>query len=128
VRADGTSAIAETVVGRWLSPDYRDAHPDEFAAFVAMISSVDREGYAWCCDAVAAMDLRADLPSVGAPTLVVAGALDPATPVEHGELIASLIPEARIEILEAAHLASWERAAEVNALLEDHLLGGEGGG
>jgi 3-oxoadipate enol-lactonase len=128
VRAGGTSVIAETVVGRWLSPDYRDAHPDEFDAFVAMISSVDREGYAWCCDAVAAMDLRADLPSVGAPTLVIAGALDPATPVEHGELIATLIPEARIEILEAAHLASWERAAEVNALLEDHFLGGEGGG
>ena len=93
-----------------------------------MVSSVDRDGYAWCCEAIAAMDLRADLPGVAAPTLVVAGALDPATPVEHGELIASLIPGARIEIVEAAHLASWERAAEVNALLEDHLLGGGGGG
>ena len=128
VRAGGTSAIAETVVGRWLSPDYRDAHPDEFTELVAMVSSVDREGYAWCCEAIAAMDLRADLPGVEAPTLVVAGALDPATPVEHGELIASLIPGARVEILEAAHLASWERAAEVNALLADHLLGGGGGG
>ena len=128
VRAGGTSAIAETVVGRWLSPAYRDAHPDEFAALVAMVSSVEGEGYAWCCEAIAAMDLRADLPAVGAPTLVVAGALDPATPVEHGELIASLIPGARIEIVEAAHLASWERAAEVDALLADHLLGGGGGG
>jgi 3-oxoadipate enol-lactonase len=128
VRAGGTSAIAETVVGRWLSPDYRDARPDEFDSFVAMISSVDRDGYAWCCDAIAAMDLRADLPTVSASTLVVAGALDPATPVEHGELIASLIPGSHIEIIEAAHLASWERAAEVNALLEDHLLGGGGGG
>ena len=33
----------------------------------------------------------------------------------------------RMEIVEAAHLASWERAAEVNALLADHLLGGGGG-
>jgi 3-oxoadipate enol-lactonase len=121
VRGGGTGVIAETVVGRWLSPAYRAAHADEFADLVAMVSSVDREGYAWCCEAIAAMDLRADLPAVGAPTLVVAGALDPATPVEHGELVASLIPGARIEILEAAHLASWERAAEVNALLEDHL-------
>ena len=73
-------------------PSYRDAHPDEFAELVAMVSSVDRDGYAWCCEAIAAMDLRADLPGVAAPTLVVAGALDPATPVEHGELIASLDP------------------------------------
>jgi 3-oxoadipate enol-lactonase len=128
VRAGGTSTIAETIVGRWLSPAYRDAHPDEFAELVAMVSSVDRDGYAWCCEAIAAMDLRADLPGVATPTLVVAGALDPATPVDHGELIASLVPGARIEILEAAHLASWERAPEVNALLEDHLLGGGGGG
>ncbi len=128
VRAGGTAVIAETIVGRWLSPSYRDTHPDEFAELVAMVSSVDRDGYAWCCEAIAAMDLRADLPGVAAPTLVVAGALDPATPVEHGELVASLVPGSRIEILEAAHLASWERAAEVNALLDDHLLGGGGGG
>jgi 3-oxoadipate enol-lactonase len=129
VRAAGSpGVIAETVVGRWLSPAYRDAHPDEFDDLVAMVSSVDAEGYALCCEAIAAMDLRSDLPGVQAPTLVIAGALDPATPVEHGELIASLIPGARVEILEAAHLASWERAGEVNALLADHLLGGGGGG
>jgi 3-oxoadipate enol-lactonase len=128
VRQGGTRAIAETVVGRWLSPAHRDAHPDEFAAFVAMVSSVDAEGYALCCEAIAAMDLRADLPAMRVPTLVVAGALDPATPVEHGELIASLVPGARMEIIEAAHLASWERATEVNALLADHLVGGGGGG
>jgi 3-oxoadipate enol-lactonase len=127
VRAGGTSAIAETVVGRWLSPAHREAHPDDFAALVAMVSSVDARAYAWCCEAIAAMDLRADLPAVRAPTLVIAGALDPATPVEHGELIASLIPGARVEIVEAAHLASWERAAEINALLAEHLLGGGGG-
>ena len=123
----GPGVIAETVVGRWLSPAYRDAHPDDFAAFVAMVSSVEAEGYARCCEAIAAMDLRADLPAVQAPTLVISGALDPATPVEHGELIASLIPGARMEIVEAAHLANWERAAAVNALLADHLLGGGGG-
>ena len=121
VRDGGTGVIAETVVGRWLSADYRAAHPDEFDALVGMVSSIDDQGYAWCCEAIAAMDLRADLPAITAPTLVVAGALDPATPVEHGELIASLIPGARLEIVDAAHLANWERAVEVNALLEEHL-------
>ena len=88
-----------------------------------MVSSADAEGYASCCEAIAEMDLRDDLPRIAAPTLVVAGTDDPSTPPEHGELIATLIPGARIEILEAAHLASWERADEVNALLAAHLLG-----
>ena len=83
------------VVGRWLTPEYAEAHPDEVAALVAMVSATDPEGYAACCEAIAAVDLRADLPAITAPTLVVAGALDPATPVEHGELIAVADPRRR---------------------------------
>lgn len=128
VRAQGASAIAETVVGRWLTPAYAERHPDEVAELVGMVASSEPEGYAACCEAIAAMDLRADLPSIGAPTLVVAGSQDPATSPEHAELIASLIPGARVEVVDAAHLASWEQPAAVNALLRDHLFGGEGGG
>lgn len=124
VRADGPASIAPMIVGRWLTPGYADAHPDEVDAFVAMVSSTDPEGYAACCEAIAAVDLRAELPGITAPTLVVAGAMDPATPVEHGELVASLIPDAAVEIVEAAHLASWELPGRINALLADHLLGG----
>ncbi len=123
VRAEGTKAIATTVVGRWLTPSYAAAHPDVVEDLVAMVSSADAEAYAACCEAIAEMDLRDDLPRIAAPTLVVAGTVDPSTPPEHGELVAALIPGARIEILEAAHLASWERADEVNALLAAHLLG-----
>ena len=93
-----------------------------------MVASSDPEGYASCCEAIAAMDLRSDLAAITAPTLVIAGRQDPATPPEHGELIASVIPGAVLELVDAGHLASWERAAAVNALLRDHLLGGEGGG
>jgi 3-oxoadipate enol-lactonase len=123
VRAGGTSAIAATVVGRWLTPDYAETHRADVRTLEAMVSAVDREGYAACCEAIATMDLRADLPGVTAPTLVVAGALDPATPVEHGELIAASIPGATVEIVEAAHLASWELPDRINTLLAAHLLG-----
>ena len=43
-----------------------------------------------------------------APTLVIAGADDPATPPEHGERIAAGIPGARLELVDAAHLATIE--------------------
>ena len=58
---------------------------------------------------------------VTAPTLVIAGRQDPATPPPHGELIAKTIPGARLEIVEAAHLANYERPEDVTRLVLSHL-------
>jgi 3-oxoadipate enol-lactonase len=110
VRRKGTQVVAPSVVERWLTPIYRDAHPDAVARLRAMIAATPAEGYASCCAAIERMDLRGELSRVRAPTLVIAAEEDPATPPEHGELIASLIPGARLEVLEhAAHLANVER-------------------
>ncbi|MEU8612569.1 alpha/beta fold hydrolase, partial [Actinoplanes sp. NPDC048791] len=59
-----------------------------------------------------------------APTLVVAGADDPATPPAHGAAIAAAIPGARLEVVAgAAHLASFEQAATANRLILEALDG-----
>jgi 3-oxoadipate enol-lactonase len=121
VRARGTGAVAETIVGRWLTPGYARAHPDEVTAFEAMISTTDDESYARCCEAIAEMDLRPSLSSIAAPAVVVVGTLDPSTPPPHGETIAAGIAGSRLERLDAAHFANWERADEVNAILAAHL-------
>jgi 3-oxoadipate enol-lactonase len=81
------------------------------------------EGYAACCEAIAAMDLRPVLAAVRAPTLVVVGAHDPATPLPHGRLIADGVPGARLEVVAGAHLATVEDADRCTALLLDHLGG-----
>jgi hypothetical protein len=62
-----------------------------------------------------------ELPAITAPTLVFAGASDPATPPSHAEVIAGLVPGARLEIVPGAHFVAWEAAATVAALLADHL-------
>ena len=123
VRAGGTSGLADTIVTRWLTADYAAEHPGEVAAFVAMIGATDGESYAGCCEAVAAMDQRPALPDIGAPTLVIGGRLDPATPPVHQETIAAGIPDSRLEVLEAAHFANWQLADDVNRLLAAHLDG-----
>ena len=123
VRASGTSSVAETVVDRWLSPSYAVAHPDEVAGFVSMIGSTDAESYAGCCEAIAAADLQSALPAIEAPTVIIAGTLDPATPVRYAETIAAAIPGSRLALVEAAHLANWEQAGEVNRLLAGHFDG-----
>src|SRR5262249_27457102 len=101
------------------------AHPGTVAGFVTTLErDVVPEGYAGCCEAIAAMDLRPLLPSVTAPTLVIAGAEDPATPPWHGAVIASSIPGARLRVIRgAAHLANVSAAAEVTAALLAHLAG-----
>jgi 3-oxoadipate enol-lactonase/4-carboxymuconolactone decarboxylase len=122
VRAEGTAAVAETVVDRWFTARLRDADSALVQRMRAMVAATPAEGYAACCTAIERMDLLADLPCIAAPTLAVAGADDPATPPEHLSTIVDGIPGARLLVLlQAAHLANVEQAAAVNAALLAHL-------
>jgi 3-oxoadipate enol-lactonase len=123
VRRAGTpAAVADAVVARWFTPAYAERRPEVVAHYREMIGSIAPEGYAGCCEAIAAMDQRDGLPQITAATLVVVGAQDPATPPEHGKAIADAVPQARLDLLDpGAHLLSVERAAEVTRLISEHL-------
>jgi 3-oxoadipate enol-lactonase len=89
-----------------------------------MVAATPPIGYAGACAAIEDMDLRADLPRISAPTLVIAGADDPATPPAHGAAIAAAIPGARLEVVpDAAHLATYEQAGTANRLILEALDG-----
>jgi 3-oxoadipate enol-lactonase/4-carboxymuconolactone decarboxylase len=78
VRGSGTEPLARTAPSRWFTPAFaRSPAADEL---VADQRAADPAAYAACCDALAAFDLRAELPRITAPTLVVAGREDTATP------------------------------------------------
>ena len=125
--AGATEPIASAVVSNWFTDGYATAHPDVVAAHRQMIVETPVEGYASCCEAVAAHDVTDGLGAVRAPTLVIAGAQDRAIPASQGERIAAAVPQARFELLDpASHLASVERADEVNRLITDHLEGRDG--
>jgi 3-oxoadipate enol-lactonase len=120
--ANSTGPIAGPVVERWLTPPFAEEHPDVRAKLHSMLVRADPQGYAACCGAIERMDLRGDLPRITAPTLVISGAADLATPVEHQRLIAGSIPGARHEIVSpAAHVAAVEQPEAVNRLIEEHL-------
>jgi 3-oxoadipate enol-lactonase len=125
VRTEGMEAIADSVVVRWFTPELPRTQPETVALFRAMLVATPPEGYARCCEALAAWDARERISAISVPTLVVAGAEDPATPVEHADLLASRIPDARLVVLEhAAHLPNVERAGAFTNAVLDHL--GEG--
>jgi 3-oxoadipate enol-lactonase len=122
VRSAGMASITTPVLGRWFTPEFAARAPEVIGRFATEFERTDAAGYAGCCEAIAEMDLRPDLPRISAPTLVLAGAEDPATPPEHGATIAELIGGARLDIIPAAaHLATAEAAVPVTAALLAHL-------
>lgn len=127
VRGGGMASISGQVVERWFTPAFRARDPATVAAFAATLDGVEPEGYAGCCEAIAAMDLRPSLGSITAPTLVVAGAEDPATPPWHAAVIASGIKGSRLRVIRGgAHLANVSHPSEVTAALLAHLAAAAG--
>lgn len=121
-RSQGVGALADSVVERWFTPAFREKSPETVEWARRMLRETPSEGYAGCCEAIRDMDLRDRLGKIRAPTLIVAGAEDPATPPAHGEFIRDSIPDARLLVVEkAAHIANVERSEEVTRAILGHL-------
>jgi 3-oxoadipate enol-lactonase len=120
--AGNVAAVADAVLERWFTPAYAVSHPDVLGWVGAMLRGTPAAGYAACCGVIERLDLRAELARIAAPTLVVAAPGDRAIPPEHSRAIAAGVAGARLELLtDGAHLAAIECAAEVAALIDDHL-------
>ena len=123
VRSSGMGPVADQAAGRWFTPAFRHRDPSAVAVIVDAMRGVDPAGYAGCCEAIGAMDQRDSLGVIAAPTLVIAGAEDPATPPSHAALIASGISGCRLTVIRgASHLANVSAPGEVTAALLGHLL------
>ncbi len=109
VREKGLAGMVDANMERWFTKDFRDRAPPELAKIRAMFVATDIEGYIGCGEAIRDMDHRPLLAKITAPTLVIAGRHDPATPLEGNEFIKQHIPGARIAVLEAAHIANMEQ-------------------
>jgi 3-oxoadipate enol-lactonase/4-carboxymuconolactone decarboxylase len=94
------------------------------AELIAVHKAVDPLSYAACCDAIAATDLTPDLANISAPTLVIAGRGDPATPPAHSRELADGIREsALIELRGIGHLAPFEAPETAADALLTHFSG-----
>jgi 3-oxoadipate enol-lactonase len=126
VRAEGVGPIADAVLERWFTPEFRAARPETVEWAGSMLRGTPTEGYAGCCEAVRDTDLRNRLKDILAPTLVIAGAEDPAATVDQAESIRDSIPDARLLVIEgAAHLANVEQPEAVTREILAHLEEGE---
>jgi 3-oxoadipate enol-lactonase len=117
VRSGGLLPLAGMLAGRWFTPGHADP-----GLARDMLAQVDPEGYAACCDALAVFDERDRLGQVRAPTLIIAGAEDVATPLAHAETLLRGIPGADLAVVTgAAHLANLEQPEAVTTAMLGHL-------
>jgi 3-oxoadipate enol-lactonase / 4-carboxymuconolactone decarboxylase len=124
VRAEGMDAIAPAGINRWFTPA---APPDVRAKFDAMLRAANPDGYAACCEAIAALDLRGRVDVVRLPTLTIAATDDPVTPPEKLAAIAAEIPAARSVVIDSArHIVNAEKPEFFTAVLTAFLAEGAG--
>lgn len=122
IRAEGMSAIVEAVMGRFFSEAFRAQHPEVVETVRAGMLSQSVDGYAGCGAAIRDMALLNRLPGITAPTLVVTGAKDLATPYAgHGEKIVAAVPGARHVEIGGAHLPSLEASTALAGALRDFV-------
>jgi len=119
VREGGLAVVADTVIGGWLTQEFRDHNPEVADRMKAMLLATPVEGYLACCEALSRLDLREDLSRIKSPTLVIAGRYDKSTPIAMAEAIRSRIAGANMTILDAAHISNVEAVGAFN----DAVLG-----
>lgn len=113
----GMSAVVDEVLEGWFSDRFRGMHPSIVASLAQALKETSPEGYIGCCQALRDADLSQDIERVKAPTLIIAGTEDQATPLAASEFLHEKIRDSQLIALKSAHLSCIETAAEFT----DHL-------
>lgn len=119
----GMSAISDLTMERFFTKRFHKAQPATIEQFRHVFENMDPNGYAGCCAALKVADMRDELRSITAPTLVISGEHDPSTPPERGAFITGEIVGAEHIVLDAAHISNVEQPAAFSQALIDHLDG-----
>jgi 3-oxoadipate enol-lactonase len=121
VLQSGVAAIADGAMQRWFSAKFRAANPARVNALRARLERCDAKSYAASCEAVRSIDFRNSNAALRCPALVIAGALDEATPLAMSEAMAAAIPGAQLKTLQAAHISAVEQPAAFAQLVHQFL-------
>jgi 3-oxoadipate enol-lactonase len=109
VQEKGLEALVDGNMQRWFTEGFRQRAPETLTRMRAMFVATKVPGYVACCEAIRDMDFRASNPRITAPTLVIVGAQDSATPPSAGEGIQQQIKGAKLASIDAAHISNIEQ-------------------
>jgi len=123
VEKGGMAAMVDGAMDRWFTRGFQQSHPADVRRIRDVFLTIDPRGYARCMGAISGADLRPRLARIVAPTLVINGSDDPATPPELGNEIAAGVKGARVVTLKAAHISNVEAKAEFDEALVGFFVG-----
>ena len=122
IRREGMAPLVEPVMGRFFSEGFRAQHPEVVETVSAGMLAQNPDGYCGCGAAIRDMALLEGLPGITAPTLVLTGAKDVATPFDgHAERIVAAVPSARHLEIDGAHLPSLEAPTAFAGAIRDFV-------
>jgi 3-oxoadipate enol-lactonase len=126
VRAEGMAAVADLVLDRFFSPAFRASGAPAVEALDRTLRQASVDGYTGSCEALATADLTGLAREVRAPSLVVVGTADEATPPSDAEALHGLLRDARlVELPGAGHLANLETPERFAEVVDDFLTAPE---
>ncbi|MDU4541679.1 MAG: 3-oxoadipate enol-lactonase, partial [Klebsiella michiganensis] len=123
VRQEGMEVVAAGAADRWFTHAFRQKTPEVVAALCHQLTHIDAEGYAACCEALAAADLRAEVAQIPIPVLIVAGESDPVTTVADADFLHQQIPVSEVVVLAASHLSNIEAPKAFSSALLGFVQG-----
>lgn len=118
VEGGGIASIAEAILERWFTEEFRKVDEASFAIYRNMLIRTPVAGYAGTCAALRDADLTESTKKLDMPVLVVCGDQDGATPPDLVRSMAALIDGAHFELIEGAgHLPCIEKPAALTAAM-----------
>ncbi|HED1425528.1 TPA: 3-oxoadipate enol-lactonase [Klebsiella michiganensis] len=123
VRQEGMAVVAAGAADRWFTHAFRQNTPEVVEALCHQLTHIDAEGYAACCEALAAADLRGEVAQIAIPVLIVAGESDPVTTVADANFLHQQIPVSEVVVLAASHLSNIEAPGAFSSALLGFVQG-----
>lgn len=124
VRAQGMDAIADMVLTRFFSPEFRASGAPAVDDLNRRLRAASVDGYTGSCEALATADLTELAGQVGLPSLVIVGTADEATPPADAERLCGLLPDSRLVRLPGAgHLSNLEQPERFGEVVAEFLTG-----
>jgi 3-oxoadipate enol-lactonase len=121
IEKGGIEAVADGVLERWFTSNFRATRTEEFTGWRAMLVRTPKQGYIAACGALRRADLRPYAQAITVPTLCLVGDEDGSTPVELVRETAGRISGARFEIISGAgHIPGIEQPEATADLLARH--------
>jgi 3-oxoadipate enol-lactonase len=106
---------------RWFGPAFLESHPETVSRVCDIFLRTDGAAHAAACRALGTLDAAGQLAQITAPTLVMVGSDDYATPVAMARDIAAGIAGAQLTVLAGARHISLIERPSAWTMIEAHL-------